>query len=83
MFMSTDVWQWLDYRHYSNKPPLRQWFDYAIAPVEAINKEFEPSKPSSKAVEVSSPTPESLPTGLWQVSSQFQRWRSMVERTLR
>ena len=66
--MSTDVRQWLDYRHYSNKPPLRQWFDYAIAPVEVINKEFDTFK--AKLQGSGSFFPYSRIIAYWAVASQ-------------
>ena len=68
MFMSTDVRQWLDYRHYSNKPPLRQGFDYAIAPVEVINKEFDAFK--AKLQGNGSFFPYSRIIASWAVASQ-------------
>ena len=44
LFMSSDVRQWIDYRHYHNKPPLRCYFDYVFVPVELLNEEFDSFK---------------------------------------
>ena len=44
LFKSCDVRQWLDYRHYHNRPALRSYFDYVVAPVELLNEEFDSFK---------------------------------------
>ena len=42
--MSSDVRQWLDYRHYHNRPALRCYFDYVVVPDELMNEEFDSFK---------------------------------------
>lgn len=38
--MSNDVRQWLDYRYYHKRPPLRSYFGYVIVPFELLNNDF-------------------------------------------
>ena len=50
MFMSTDVGQWLDYRHYYNKPPMKTIFDYAVVTSELLDEfdEFRAKLPGGE-----------------------------------
>ena len=41
MFMSTDVRQWLNYRHYHNKPPLKTVFDYVVVTYELLDEFYQ------------------------------------------